>query len=236
MIIGNDLEVIDFTSKLPEANGGYNTRPQEWVNEIIIHHAAGSFFSMDESDEHALLRRIHDQHINQGWPGISYPLMVFPSGRIYLCGDLNTVRYHCAGPDDPETSQVVSRFNERGLAICMAGNFSTSYPNLGLLQAARRAVANVQFAYGSFLPVVGHTDRFNTQCPGSSWEQWRSDVTVLPPTPVEVETAATAPNLDNVRGYLETPIRVATLLEALESPHAAHLRTAVDGIRQELGL
>lgn len=234
MIIGNDLEVIDFTGELPEEGLGYAPRDASAVQEIIMHHTAGAFHSMDEGDETALLRRLHQQHIDQGWPGLAYPLMVFPSGRIYLCGDLNTVRYHCAGPDDPDTPLVVSRFNERGLAICLAGNFSQTYPNPVLLEAARRTVANVQFAYGSFLPVVGHRDRFATQCPGDTWDTWKDAVVVLPPTPEEVQ--ASGPNLQVVRDCLELPLRVADLLDGFESPLAGQLRASVGGIRSELGL
>ncbi|GEM_PF-2850177 len=186
--IGNDLKAYDVRDLYPDREPGFSKREPTKVKKIIIHHDAGS--TLPEKVRQELeLRRIgvsYRHHVSaQGWPGISYHLYVFPSGRVYYTGDWATVRYHTGGLDDPATPERVSRHNEQGLAIVLAGNFDRLPPTPKHLEALRHTVANVQFLFSSFLPVSGHQDeadapQFATSCPGATWKQWKETVTVRP--------------------------------------------------------
>ena len=182
--IGNDLIAYDVREMFPDREPGYERREPGQIRHIVIHHDAGAALP-EKVQQQTELRRIgvsYRHHVGvQGWPGISYHLYVFPSGRVYYTGDWATVRYHTGGRDDPATPGRVSRHNEHGLGIVLAGNFNSLPPAPKHLEAVRHAVANVQFLFNASLPATGHQDeadapRYATSCPGSTWPQWKEYV------------------------------------------------------------
>lgn len=187
-LIGNDLRAYDVRDVIPDV-AAYPSRDAAQVQHITIHHDAVPFIGRTIAAELARIRATHHWHTQvHGWPGIGYHFYAFPSGRVYYVGDWATVRFHAAGPDDPATPAVVSVHNERGIAIVLAGNFDARRPARKMLAAVGHAVANVQFMFGGFLPVIGHRDhepdRYPTRCPGGTWPRWKDAVMVKDPHPI----------------------------------------------------
>jgi hypothetical protein len=50
--------------------------------------------SLTWEQERAMVKWYHELHQGKGWPGIAYPFMVFPSGRIHVNWDIGTLSYH----------------------------------------------------------------------------------------------------------------------------------------------
>ena len=174
IIFGNDQEVQDVRADLPDRAPGYGRREAGDVDLLLVHHDGSHFDRLDAAAELVRVGVSRNYHMKRhGWPGLSYHFYVFPSGRVYYTGDWATVRYHTAGEDDPNTPQVISRWNERGIAVCLAGNFSRRRPTPGHLLSVKKLLANIQYTFAHELPIAGHRDKWSTSCPGGTWELWR---------------------------------------------------------------
>ncbi|MEK7216294.1 MAG: peptidoglycan recognition family protein, partial [Chloroflexota bacterium] len=128
-------------------------------------------YQWTKAQERIRIERVHGQHLANGWPGIAYHFYVFHH-RIYYTGDWATVRYHTAGVDDPATRQIVSSYNEDGIAVCLAGDFTKRPPRPGQLVLARKLIENLRFLFERPLPVFAHRTLTPTACPGDSWPRW----------------------------------------------------------------
>lgn len=186
-----DLKVSDLRERYDRTAMGraYSTREADKLELLIIHHDAVEFdpaATVGAATEIARIDSADVTHQHNDWPAIAYHYYVFPSGRIYYVGDWNTVRYHTAGPDDSRTPQVISTYNERGIAIALAGNFDQASPPDSQLAATRTLVAELQRAFGKWFPTEAHRNLWpHTDCPGETWDQWKDQVTVAQPTPAE---------------------------------------------------
>ena len=158
--IGN-LDVIDLRSSLPR-KGTYPTRRLSAIKNIVVHHSAVDVDSSAES-----ITAYHVQ--TRGWPGIGYHFVVHWDGSIEYTMDMSLISYH-----------VTSR-NADCVGVCLPGNWSLRQPPDAQLAAARTLVANVQYALGWFITIVGHRDLAQTQCPGDTWGQWKERVIVRAP-------------------------------------------------------
>jgi len=167
--IGNGYEVIDLRANLPKADD-YPQRELSAIKYLVIHHSAVAVDSTAES-----IARYHVEQL--GWPGIGYQWIVHQDGRTEYCQDISRASYNVAGR------------NGEVIGICLPGDWTSHAPPEAQLIAARRLVAEIQYALGWFVPVVGHSDvalaGYGTACPGNSWPTWREAVTVkLDTTPV----------------------------------------------------
>lgn len=174
MRIGN-LDVPDLRERYPSA---YAHRPLSAITNIGIHHSATDTLSVNatEDQELAALDSIHRYHATV-YRGIAYPMCVFPSGRIYLTGAWDTIRYLVGGDGNITT-----------LGLLMHGDFSDTPPGDTQLDAAHRLIANIRYQMGNAaLPVVGHRDLSSTQCPGNTWPRWKDRLTKAP-EPVDTRT------------------------------------------------
>lgn len=155
-LIGNDCQAVDLRHTLPGAED-YTPRPLDVIKYLVVHHSA--------TDRDLTPHEIALYHVaTLGWPGIGYHFLVHQGGRIDYVGDILTIRYN------------VARRNHELIGVCLPGNF-TYYPPLpAQLEAARHLLANLQFALGWFVPIVGHRDvalpGFATACPGDTWPDW----------------------------------------------------------------
>jgi len=172
IIIGNDCHAIDIRDQFPAP---YAFRDAGQVRRIIVHHDARGrpgrpIWTRDT--EMIRIATVHEQHQSQGWPGIAYHFYVFPR-HIYYTGDWATIRYHTAGPDDPDTPPIISKYNEDGIAVCLAGDFTNRPPGRAQLAQAALLVRNLRFLFNQAgLPVFAHRDLTNTACPGDTWPRW----------------------------------------------------------------
>lgn len=135
---------------------------------IAIHHSvtAGTFYmgaSITELDELAHLEMIDRYHASLGWGGFGYHLAAFPSGRLFLCGNLNGARAH-----------VASR-NHELVGLVLIGTFTATAPGPRQLSAAAEGVAFMRRIYPE-RPIGPHRywalPEYPTSCPGDTWLTW----------------------------------------------------------------
>ena len=135
---------------------------------IAIHHSVsgGSFFmsnTPDEDDELSHLLMIDQFHASKGWGGFGYHLATFPSGRLYLCGNLNGARAH-----------VASR-NDELIGLVLIGTFTDTPPPASQIAAAASGVAFIRRTYPA-RPIGPHRNwalpEHATACPGDTWAGW----------------------------------------------------------------
>lgn len=111
----------DISRRLPRSDAPYARRDINQIRYIVVNHTGA----------HPLLslERITQAHIRCGLPGIAYDFIVDAAGEILKVKDIEDV----ARPDQP--------WSERGVNICLAGNFETNAPPLAQLDAAGRLCA-----------------------------------------------------------------------------------------------
>lgn len=127
---------------------------REW-RHIVIHHTATGSGSVE---------RIHESHLKKGWLGIGYHFLI-GNGNGMTDGSIEpTFRWRQqlhgahAGKDE---------YNQRGIGICLVGNFEESPPSAAQLTAVKRLVAVLRKEYD--IPssrVIGHREVKATACPG----------------------------------------------------------------------
>lgn len=133
-------------------------RPQvaarDWQH-IVIHHTATDSGSVE---------RIHESHLKKGWLGIGYHFLI-GNGKGMSDGSIEpTFRWRQqlhgahAGKDE---------YNQKGIGICLVGNFEEKPPSTAQLTEVKRLVAVLRDEYS--IPasrVIGHRDVKATACPG----------------------------------------------------------------------
>jgi N-acetyl-anhydromuramyl-L-alanine amidase AmpD len=141
----------DFEPRVP---------PRNW-NSIVLHHSAtaeGDVASID-----AVHRRQRDPS-GKPWLGIGYHFVV-GNGQKMGDGEVQpTFRWH---QQLPGAHAGLRDYNERGIGICLIGNFEQSVPTAKQLAAARALVKTLAERYAiSRKRVVRHQDVHSTACPG----------------------------------------------------------------------
>lgn len=191
------ITVFDAREWFPTKTGGavvFLPRAAEAIEETAIHHDAVAFSGRDLNfngstvdEERARMQASYNWHTKfwpsasytpgQGWnwPGMGYHLYAFPSGRIYLVGDILTTRAH------------VAYRNTRSTGIVGAGDFTRERPDGLLVAAYAQAAAWSWLVRGAELPLEGHRvwaaqnppeirSAWSTTCPGNTYEGWIPDV------------------------------------------------------------
>jgi hypothetical protein len=163
-MIGN-LEVIDLTSRLPHS---YSHRDISRIADISVHHTVtndpGPQASLDQ--EYAIIMAIQQYHLKE-FLGYCYHMTTFSSGRCYLTGAWDTIRYVVGG-----------QRNVTNLAIAMIGNFTVQPPIDQHLYATRSLIENTWMQLGQAperpYPVYGHYEiaANPTACPGATKDAW----------------------------------------------------------------
>ena len=172
----------------------FRPRTPDRVEETAIHHDAVAFSGLDldfngstVDEERARMQASYNYHTKHwpgatstrgdgwNWPGMGYHLYTFPSGRIYLVGELATIRAH------------VAYRNTRSTGVVGAGDFTLKQPHGLHVVAYGQAVAFSWLWRGAELPVEGHRvwaaqnplsvrSAWGTSCPGDTHEKWMPDV------------------------------------------------------------
>lgn len=68
--------------------------------------------------------------------------------------------------------------NLHSLGICLVGDFSEKEPPDIQLRATAGLIAHYRSMFAK-LTVTGHGDHVNTECPGTTWKQWRPKLLAL---------------------------------------------------------
>lgn len=155
--VGN-MVVVDRRGSLP-TNGQYERRSLASIRYLVVHHSGVDVDSTAEA--------INGYHLNvMGWKGgIGYHFLAHWDGTVEYVGDVHEIRYN------------VARRNHEMVGICLTGDFSKKLPSWKQLEAARSLLANLQFALGWLVPIVGHRGialpGYETSCPGDTWPLWK---------------------------------------------------------------
>ncbi|MGI5191704.1 N-acetylmuramoyl-L-alanine amidase [Promicromonospora sp. CA-289599] len=125
--------------------------------EVFVHHSVTAQLSPDASvaEEAEQMRALESVGQTRFGTGISYNVVVFPSGRAYQGVSWNRRGTHTGGR------------NSTARSICFAGNYEVSSPT-----AAQISTAAAIFGAGKGrlwtrgAPLAGHRDVSQTACPG----------------------------------------------------------------------
>jgi hypothetical protein len=148
--------------------------------EVFVHHSVTAQLSPDASiaEEAEQMRALESVGQTRFGTGISYNVVVFPSGRAYQGVSWNRRGTHTGGR------------NSTSRSICFAGNYEVSEPT-----AAQISTAAAIFGAGKDrwwtrgAPLAGHRDVSQTACPGRHLYARLDDIRTgsgsTPPSPGE---------------------------------------------------
>lgn len=183
----NGVKFYDASGLYKDKTGGvgysFPYRNKSQVNGLAFHHDTAPFFGVTSNEELERLNviyQLHTKYYRYGYPsgvgggsggqwdwnGIGYHGAIFPSGRIYLVGSLETMRAHVAQHNDHLTGFV------------FAGNFSNNPPALGSILAAGLVLSAMRAYYNNpTLEYRGHRQwvtsaSYSTECPGDTYLSW----------------------------------------------------------------
>lgn len=175
---GADYE--DLSMSLPRhATLLYQERALAAIDRVVLHHT--------EASRSTTWQSVAQYHVNgNGWPGIGYHIGIRHYGSravVSLLNDPRTRSYH---------AHTVG--NDRGLAVCVAGQFDRDLPTAEERDALRRVVAVVERWRGWALPVVGHgsVPGNSTDCPGQHLRALLPALNAPPTLPALILAAADA--------------------------------------------
>lgn len=148
--------------------------------EVFVHHSVTEQLADDASvaAEAEQMRAVESVGQSRFGTGISYNVVIFPSGRAYQGVSWNRRGTHTGGR------------NSTSRSICLAGNYETSTPTAAQISAAA-AVYGVGRGrwWTQEAPMRGHRDVAQTACPGrhlyARLDDIRTGSGVPPPSPGE---------------------------------------------------
>lgn len=152
-----------------------NTKPRDW-NYIVLHHTATESGSVESIHESHLKNK--DKNGNP-WLGIGYHFVIgngagMPDGAIEPTFRWRTqIQGAHAGSSDKS-------YNERGIGVCLVGNFEKYPPTPAQRRAVKQLVQTLKAEYGvTSANVVGHNEirASATECPGKFFK--KTDVAEL---------------------------------------------------------
>lgn len=141
--IGKVVDLVDKLTTHPSKS--YQKRSLSWIEQIIIHHTAGSQGPRD-------IARYHVE--TNDWPGIGYHFVIDAYGTIYQTNELDTLSYHCAGQ------------NTRSIGVALIGNFELAEPTPMQYTAAHQLVSKLYAEFPGIYGVFPHKNYSATACPG----------------------------------------------------------------------
>lgn len=208
--IGN-LDVRDLRGTLPRhPTRRYAARRLDDIAGIAVHHT-GPPAHRDLSAQE--IARYHVEH--NGWPAIAYDWLVHWDGTVEYVKDWTEAGYHVGGAN-----------NALWLAVCLTGDWSDGrIPGEAQLAATRELIANVQMAWGRWLPVKGHRELGASACPGDTWPRWRERVTPVPTAAPPDELAQLRAENSRLQAELAAARQARVALKAdIEAALLAYIR------------
>jgi hypothetical protein len=132
-------------------------RPWEWV---VVHHSATVSGGAAKFDR---------EHKQKGWDELGYDFVIgngtdTGDGQIEV-GPRWVIQKWGAHAKTPD-----NRYNERGIGICLVGNFDYDYPTPAQMQSLVRLTTWLQKTYHIRTEnIIGHNDTKQTDCPGRNF-------------------------------------------------------------------
>lgn len=152
------MSILDATADITNPNGW---APLGNVIGVALHHTVTTISpSATEEQEREHIRSIDRYHVQQGWYGIGYHYLCFPSGRVYRTGW--GARAH-----------VASR-NHELIGIAWVGDLTARLPSVYEVSAAAVALRDAWQRIGREVEVRGHRlwalATHPTACPAKGME------------------------------------------------------------------
>jgi hypothetical protein len=154
----------DLVDALPRHRSAtYPRRPLADIRCIVVHHTAAR--------RSVTWQAVARYHVSLGWPGVAY--------HVGLRLDAGGVTVALLNQPETRSYHAHSEGNSHGLAVVVAGDFSTGDPTAEELDALRRVVRVVRRALGRALPALGHcaVPGNDTDCPGPRLAAWLAEAT-----------------------------------------------------------
>ena len=120
-------------------------RNRRRTNRIIFHHSVSGDVSSEE---------IHRWHLDRGWLGIGYAVIIRYNGDIELGRGLEKVGAHAG-----------AGANYDSIGVCVVGDFTKHKPTDAQIKSVIEFNKYCFDKYGELL-IEGHSDHMSTQCPG----------------------------------------------------------------------
>ncbi len=140
----------DVSMKLPRSGSPYAQRSLDRIRYLVISHTA--------TNPRVRLDHIAQTHIRYGYPGIVYDFVIDPAGQVFKVSELEDV------------AQPREQWSERGVNICLVGDFSAQSPPLSQLDATSRLCAWLAQNLGlSPDAIVGLGELSRGRSPGESF-------------------------------------------------------------------
>lgn len=164
------------------------------AEDVFLHHSVTTQLAPAASvaAEHEQMRKIESVGETRFGYGISYNVLVFPSGRAYAGVSFNRRGTHTGGR------------NSTARSICLAGNYDIYEPTDAQIATVRRIYHGGKgLLWRAGAPIYGHRDVKSTACPGrhayARLDEIRSSAGFVsnpkPPTQVQPTPAPGRPNL-----------------------------------------
>lgn len=146
-------------------NGGANL--SGLAQDVVLHHTVTAHPSagLSVAGERQIMRQLEDIGHSRFGSGISYNVLVFPSGRAYQGVSFNRRGTHTGGRNSTVRS------------ICFVGNYEANQPTKAQLETAAAVVAEGRGKWWrNAARVQGHRDYSSTACPGKNVYSKRSQI------------------------------------------------------------
>lgn len=127
------------------------------AQDVVLHHTVTAHPSpnLSVAGERKIMRQLEDIGHSRFGSGISYNVLVFPSGRAYQGVSFNRRGTHTGGRNSTVRS------------ICFVGNYEANQPTKAQLETAAAIVAEGRGKWWrNAARVQGHRDYSSTACPG----------------------------------------------------------------------
>lgn len=152
------MEIIDRIGKYKQPGREWYTRAVNTIKVFSIHHDA---IPHGKTADQAL-NQIKTEHVNRGWPGISYHYYIHSDGKIYQLNKHTEVTW-------------VDGINWDCIGIVLNGYFHpdvNNKPTQAQLTSLKELLDNLSTQHPEFPAdqsgVFGHRERAATACPGDA--------------------------------------------------------------------
>lgn len=150
---------------------------QNVIGYAVHHSVTQMAATATEADERLHIQAIDRYHASIGYGGFGYCAAAFPSGRSYLCGNLDSQRAHVKGR------------NHELIGVVAIGTFTDKMPEGPQMQAIHDCLDTFRGTFG-LLPTKGHgawaLPGEGTACPGQLG-QFHWDDPTNPPALKEID-------------------------------------------------
>lgn len=127
-----------------EWNGDLKDR--RTTDMIVVHHTA--------SAADITVEDIHQMHLNNGWTGAGYHVIIYPDGSAHEGRPIDCIGAHCY------------EYNSRSVGVNLVGNFEQYPPTSEQIATLKEVLRWLKQKYGD-IEIGGHYEYNSTACPGA---------------------------------------------------------------------